>query len=126
MKEKLNEQFIIDLSTKKGEPKWMLEFRLQSFKKFLELDNPDFGPELNIDFDKILYYKNKTEKSVSEWDKVDTNIKDTFCNLGVIDAENKYLDGVTNQLESEVFYHKQNTDKDIIFLSTDDALKKYP
>ena len=53
MKKELNEQFIIDLSNKKNEPKWMLEFRLKSFKKFQELDNPDFGPKIEIDFDNI-------------------------------------------------------------------------
>jgi Fe-S cluster assembly protein SufB len=46
--------------------------------------------------------------------------------LGVVDAEKKYLDGVTNQFESEVVYHHNSTDKNIIFTSTDDALAKYP
>ena len=123
---KLDEEFIINLSKKKCEPAWMLDFRLASFHKFKELDNPDFGPEINIDFDSILYYKSESEKSVSDWEDVDKNIRDTFCNLGVINAEEKYLDGVTNQYESEVVYHKQNTNKDIVFMSTDDALKKYP
>ena len=49
---KLTEEFIINLSKQKNEPEWMLDFRLQSFKKFLELDNPDFGPEININFEK--------------------------------------------------------------------------
>ena len=57
MKKELNEQFVIDLSKKKNEPEWMLEFRLKSFKKFQELDNPDFGPTIDIDFDNITYYK---------------------------------------------------------------------
>jgi len=123
---KLDEKFIIELSKKKNEPAWMLDFRLESFHEFQNQDNPDFGPEINIDFDSILYYKSKAEKSVSNWEQVDKNIRETFCNLGVINAEEKYLDGVTNQYESEVVYHKQNTNKDIIFMSTDDALKKYP
>ena len=55
----LNKDFIIDLSKKKGEPDWMLEFRLKSYEEYSKLDNPDFGPELKIDFDKILYYKNE-------------------------------------------------------------------
>ena len=123
---KLDENFIIKLSKKKNEPAWMLDFRLASFKKFKELDNPTFGPELNIDFDEILYYKSDVKNSETNWENVDKNIRETFCNLGVINAEEKYLDGVTNQYESEVVYHKQNTDKEIIFMSTDDALKKYP
>ncbi len=126
MKEKLTKDFIINLSKKKNEPEWMLEFRLKSFKKFEELENPNFGPELNIDYDNFLYYKNVSNGSKKDWNEVSDSIKNTFCNLGVVEAEEKYLDGVTNQLESEVVYHHNKTDKDIIFMSTDDALKKYP
>ncbi len=124
--EKLSKEFIINLSKLKNEPEWMLEFRLKSYEKFLELDNPNFGPTLDFSFDEILYYKNEQKKFQNNWESVDKNIKNTFCNLGVIDAEEKYLDGVTNQYESEVIYHNQKTTKDIIFLSTDEALQKYP
>ena len=123
---KLDEQFIIDLSTKKGEPKWMLNFRLKSFKKYQELDNPNFGPEIDLDLEQILYYKDSAQENVDDWNKVNSEIKDTFCNLGVIKAENEYLAGVTNQYESEVVYHKNRASDGVIFLSTDDALKKYP
>ena len=126
MKEKLTEEFIINLSKKKQEPEWMLDFRLESFRTFKKLDNPNFGPELKIDFDEILYYKSTQDSSKNSWDEISKETKNTFCNLGVVDAEEKYLDGVTNQLESEVVYHKNKTDKDIIFMSTDDALKKHP
>ena len=108
MKKELNELFVIDLSKKKNEPEWMLEFRLKSFKKFLELDNPDFGPEIDIDFDNITYYKSDDKKLTNDWDKVSCNIRNSFEDLGVIDAENKYLGGVTNQFESEVVYHNQS------------------
>ena len=127
MKKELNEQFVIDLSKKKNEPEWMLEFRLKSFKKFQELDNPEFGPEIDIDFDNITYYKSDDKKLTNDWDKVSCNIRTSFQDLGVIDAENKYLGGVTNQFESEVVYHNQTVkDEGIIFTSTDDALQKYP
>ncbi len=126
MKKSLSKEFIIELSKRKKEPDWMLAFRLQSYEKFKELENPTFGPLIDFSFDEILYYKNEHEKNKDNWDHVDKMVRNTFCNLGVIDAEEKYLDGVTNQYESEVIYHKQNTDKDIIFLSTDEALQKYP
>ena len=127
MKKELNEQFVIDLSKKKNEPEWMLEFRLKSFKKFLELDNPDFGPTIDIDFDNITYYKSDDKYLTNDWDKVSCKIRNCFEDLGVIDAENKYLGGVTNQFESEVVYHNQSIkDEGIIFTSTDDALQKYP
>ena len=128
MKKELNEKFIRELSKKKNEPEWMLEFRLNSYKKFLELDNPDFGPKIDIDFNSINYYR-KMGENTDNWDKVNCKIRNRFNDLGVIDAENKYLGGVTNQYESEVVYHNAMDDiKDqgVIFLSTDDALKRYP
>lgn len=126
--EKLNEELIIKISKSKGEPEWMMEFRLNSYHKFLELDNPDFGPELDINFDDINYYK-KVADNNTNWDNVSCDIKNKFKALGVIDAEEKHLSGVTNQLESEVVYHNgkdELKDKGVIFLSSDDALKQHP
>ena len=118
--------FIVDLSTKKGEPKWMLDFRLKAYEAFNKLDEPDFGPKLDINYDEINYYKDNGVKSSSSWEDVPSNIKNTFNELGVIDAECKYLGGVTNQFESEVVYHSTSLNKDgLIFCSTDDALKNH-
>ena len=125
MKNELNEEFIRKLSQNKNEPKWMLEFRLLAYQKFLELDNPNFGPTLHIDFNKINYYKGNFKAPSCNWQNVDKSARETFANLGVIDAEKKYLDGVSNQYESEVVYHNVNDSK-IIFLSSDEALQKYP
>ena len=125
MKEKLNRDFIINLSNKKGEPSWMTAFRLKSYEAFLKIENPTFGPKLDFSFDDLLYYK-KTEEQKKNWRDVKKETYHTFCKLGVVDAEEKYLDGVSNQMESEVVYHHNITDKDIIFCSTDEALKKYP
>ena len=123
---KLNDELVRKISNIKGEPEWMLEFRLNSLKSFFELDNPDFGPTIELDFDNINYYKKVSEVS-DDWNSVDKSIKNTFDELGVIDAEEKYLCGVSNQFESEVVYHKNKFDNDnIIFMSTDEALKKYP
>ena len=124
----LNEDTIKNISKIKGEPEWMTEFRLKSLEKFKELDMPKFGPKLDIDFSSINYYK-KSDESHDNWDRVNCSIRDRFKNLGVIDAEEKYLGGVTNQYESEVIYHKLEdglNEKGVIFLSSDDALKYYP
>ncbi len=127
MKKKLDEQFIINLSKSKEEPSWMLDIRLKAYEEFKKLPEPDFGPKIEIDFDNINYYKKeKGTKLTDDWNNVSCSVKDTFKKLGVIDAEKKYLGGVTNQIESEVFYHNQSLGSDIIFTSTDDALKKYP
>jgi len=125
----LNDEQIKKISKIKKEPKWMLEFRKESFKKFCELNDPNFGPELNIDFDIITYYKKVSEQVSESWDNVSNDIRDTFDKIGLIDAENKYLDGVGAQFESEVVYHnmiKELVDKNVIFCDTDTALKKYP
>lgn len=126
MKKQLNEKFIIELSTKKKEPKWMQEFRLKSFASFQKLENPSFGPDLNIDFDSILYYKSTEDKVQNDWNDVKESTRGIFCDLGIIEAEKKYLGGVSNQYESEVIYHKQKEDANIIFMSTDEALQKHP
>ena len=125
----LNEEKIIDISKTKGEPKWMTDFRLQAYQAFKEIPNPNFGPELKIGFDEINYYKKVSNKVESDWQNVACNIKNTFDKVGLIDAEEKYLDGIGAQYESEVVYHsmiKELEDKNVIFCSTDDALKNYP
>lgn len=129
MKKTINEKKVIEISTIKKEPKWMTEFRLKSYQKFLELKNPNFGPELKIDFDIITYYKKIGNKIHNDWKDVPTDIKNTFETIGLPDAEKKYLAGVGAQYESEVIYHNMITEleeKNVIFCDTDTALKKYP
>ncbi len=119
---------VIEISKIKKEPKWMTDFRIKSYEKFMELPNPSFGPELNINFDDITYYK-KVGKNENSWDKVPKEIKDTFNKLGIIEAEQKYLAGIGAQVESESIYHnmlKELTDKNVIFCDTDTALREYP
>lgn len=121
----LNEELVRKISKFKNEPDWMLEFRLNSLKSFFELDNPSFGPKIELDFSKINYYKKVSEEK-NDWNEVNVDVKNTFKELGVIDAEEKYLCGVSNQYESEVVYHKNKFDNEnVIFMSTDDALKKH-
>lgn len=125
----LSEDKIKEISKIKGEPKWMTDFRLEAYKAFKEIPNPNFGPELKIDFDKINYYKKVSNKVENDWQNVACNIKNTFDKVGLIDAEEKYLDGIGAQYESEVVYHnmiKELEDKNVIFCSTDDALRDHP
>lgn len=129
MKEKgINKSKVIEISKLKNEPKWMRDFRVNSYNTFSELANPSFGPELNVDFDDITYYKKVGENSRS-WEDVPKDIKDTFNKLGLIEAEQKYLAGIGAQVESEAIYHnmlKELTDKNVIFCDTDTALREYP
>ena len=127
-KEKFTIEKIKEISKIKNEPKWMTDFRINSYKMFEELPNPSFGPELKINFDEITYYK-KVGENQNDWEKVPKEVKDTFNKLGIIEAEQKYLAGVGAQYDSESIYHnmlKELNDKNIIFCDTDTALKEYP
>lgn len=126
---KIDEKKVIEISSIKNEPKWMLDFRLKSLKKFNELSNPNFGPELKIDFDEINYYKRVTDTITNDWNNLDKDIYNTFEKIGLPEAEKKYLSGVHAQYESETIYHnmlKELEEKNVIFCDTDTALKKYP
>ena len=125
----ISKKVVESISKAKKEPKWMRDFRVNSYYKFDSLANPIFGPMLDIDFDDITYYKKVTDKVERSWDDVPKDVKDTFEKLGIPDAEKKYLAGVGAQYESEVVYHnmiKELEDKNVIFCDTDTALKKYP
>lgn len=123
----LDEEKIIEISKYKKEPKWMTDFRLKAYRTFKEMPDPNFGPEIDLDFDSLTYFKKVTDKVATNWDECP--IKDTFKEIGLIDAEKKYLDGIGAQYESEVVYQnmiKELDDKGVIFCSTDEALQKHP
>jgi len=116
------------ISKIKQEDKWVLDYRLDSYNKFCNLEMPSFGPEFDIDFEKIIYYKSNNQKLENNWDNIDSNVACEFRNLGVVDSE-KNLDGIGVQYESEVIYHNmigELEEKNVIFTSIEDAMKKYP
>lgn len=126
----LNEEVIRTISKMKNEPTWMLEFRLKSYKAFLDLNNPSWGPDLSsIDFDDYTYFIRSSKKVEKSWDDVPEAIKDTFDKLGIPEAEAKYLSGVSTQFESEVVYHNTMVELEkmgVIFCDTDTAVRLYP
>ncbi len=126
----LSEEVVRNISKSKGEPLWMLEFRLNALKKFNEMPQPSWGVDLsNINFDDYTYFIKTSEKTESEWDKVPDEIKQTFEKIGIPEAERKYLAGASTQFESEVVYHnnlKELDEQGVIFMDTDTGLKKYP
>lgn len=125
----INEDVVKEISKIKKEPDWMRDFRIQAYHTFDHFSNPTFGPELNIDFNQIHYYKKVGDKVENRWEDVPKDVKDTFDKIGLPEAEQKYLAGVGAQYESEVIYHhmiKELEEKKVIFCDTDTALKKYP
>ncbi|MBI9009130.1 MAG: Fe-S cluster assembly protein SufB [Tenericutes bacterium] len=126
----LSEAVVREISEIKGEPEWMLNIRLDALKAFYEIENPVWGPDLSeINFNDIIYYIKPSQRVEKDWDSVPEEIKETFAKLGIPEAEQKYLSGVTTQFESEAVYHstiQELTDQGVIFLDTDSALKEHP
>ena len=117
------------ISELKNEPEWMTKFRLDSYDVFESKKMPSWGPDININLDDITYYKKVFEDVKNNWDKIDSNVKETFEEIGLRKAEEDYLGGMHVQYESEGLYSnmlKELKDKNIIFLDTDTALKEYP
>lgn len=125
----LTKAIVEEISTIKKEPQWMLDYRLRSFEYFEKTKMPQWGPSLDfIDFDDYTYYIKPSERQENSWDDVPETIKETFERLGIPEAEQKFLAGVSTQYESEVVYHsmlKEVEDKGVIFLDTDSALREH-
>ena len=129
-KKGLDESVVRQISKIKGEPAWMTEFRLKSYKIFLEKKMPTWGADLSkINFDEIYYYLRSTEKQVNSWDDLPAEIKETYDRIGVPEAEKNFLAGVSAQYESEVVYESINKEleKDgVIFCDMDTGLREHP
>jgi len=126
----LSEETVRQISAMKGEPEWMLEFRLKALKHFLQRPMPTWGADLSgLDLENILYYVRPTESSSKSWDDVPEDIKNTFDKLGIPEAEQKFLAGVGAQYESEMVYHsiqEHLAKQGVIFLSIEDGLRQHP
>jgi Fe-S cluster assembly scaffold protein SufB len=126
----LTREVVEQISLMKGEPDWMRERRLQAYEHAIQRPTPTWGGELSgLDLDNIYYYVRPTENEAGDWDDVPAEIKKTFDRLGIPEAEQKFLAGVGAQYESEMVYHKVQQhleEQGVIFLSSDDGLKKYP
>ena len=128
----LRRDVVEKISALKGEPAWMLEFRLKALKIFLSKPMPTWGGDLRgleAVLDEIIYYVRPAEASEKSWDDVPDTIKNTFEKLGIPEAERKFLAGVGAQYESEMVYHniqKHLEDQGVIFLSIEDGLRQHP
>ncbi|WP_381414921.1 Fe-S cluster assembly protein SufB [Spiroplasma endosymbiont of Anurida maritima] len=126
----ISENVIKEISKYKKEPKWMLDFRLDSFKNFKKIPNPKWGPDLNfINFDEYTYFVKATDKQAKTWDDVPDKIKNTFERLGIPQAERDFLAGIKAQYDSMPVYGsmlEEAKKQGVIFLDCDEALKQYP
>ena len=124
----LTEGIVREISKIKEEPEWMLNSRLKALKLFYSMPMPQWGGDLSsLNFDEITYYVKPSEASQTSWDEVPEEIKRTFDKLGIPEAEQKYLAGVSAQYESEVVYHNMKVeleDMGIVFKDTGAALRE--
>ena len=130
----LNEDVIRHISAVKGEPEWLLEFRLKAYRYWLTLDVPKWGhldiPE--IDFQAISYYAAPKKKELKKsMDEVDPELVKTFNKLGINLEEQKVLagvavDAVMDSVSVKTTHREKLAELGVIFCSFSEAVKDYP
>lgn len=130
----LSEDVVRAISAKKKEPKFLLDFRLKAYKRFLEMDAPKWAnvtfPE--IDFQDIHYYAEpKSKPKLDSLDEVDPKILETFEKLGIPLEEQKRLsnvavDVVFDSVSLGTTFHETLKESGVVLCSISEAAKKYP
>ncbi len=130
----LNEEIVRMISAKKDEPEFMLNFRLEAFRKWQKMKMPDWA-YLNIppiDFQEIIYYAApKKSAQYESLDQVDPELLETFNKLGIPLEEQKVLagvavDAVIDSISVKTTFKDTLAEKGIIFCSFSDAVKEHP
>ena len=130
----LDEDVVRRISALKGEPEWLLEFRLKAYRHWLTLTAPQWGhvhvPE--IDFQDISYYAAPRQKKPGEGPKeIDPELKKTFDKLGIPLEEQMRLSGmavdaVMDSVSVKTTYRERLAELGVIFCSISEAVKDYP
>lgn len=130
----LNEDVIRLISKKKGEPEWLLEFRLKAYRHWLTLKMPTWAhldiPE--IDYQAISYYAApKKKEGPKNLDEVDPELLETFNKLGIPLEEQKALSGmavdaVMDSVSVKTTHREKLAEMGVIFCSFSEAVKDYP
>ena len=126
-KKGLTRDYILALSKKKNEPKWLCDLRLEGLKYWNTLSMPRWAPDISeLNLGEILMYVETGNEMVSSWDEVPEEIKNTFDRLGIPAAEQEHLAGVGAQYDSEVIYHnlkERIAKKGVIYLPMEEAIQ---
>ncbi len=130
----LNEEVVRLISAKKGEPEWLLEFRLKAFRHWQTMKMPRWAhleiPE--IDFQAISYYAApKAKEGPKSLDEVDPAVLDTFNRLGIPLEEQKLLSGmavdaVMDSVSVKTTHRERLAELGVIFCSLSEAVRDYP
>lgn len=126
----LSKDVVVAISKYKNEPQWMLDIRLKAYEHYLSRPTPKWGADLSgLKEDNIQFYVIPGSKKKREWDQVPDDVKKTFEELKIPEAERKFLAGVETQFDSSVIYGKMKEkweSQGVIFTDTDTGLQKYP
>jgi Fe-S cluster assembly protein SufB len=130
----LNEDIIREISRRKGEPDWLLEWRLKAYRAWLTMEEPrwanvKYDP---IDYQDIIYYSApKPKKALASLDEVDPEIRRTFEKLGIPIDEQKALAGVAvdavfDSVSVATTFRAKLAELGIIFCSFSEAVREHP
>ena len=129
----LNEDIVRMISERKGEPQWLLDFRLDAFRKWQKMEMPDWGhlDMPHIDYQDIIYYA-APKKDSDKPKEIDPKLAETFDKLGIPLKERKILAGVAavdavfDSVSVATTFRKELAERGIIFCSFSEAVKDHP
>src|SRR5690242_12761289 len=136
----LSEDTVRFISAKKGEPEWMLDWRLKAYRLWLDMETPDWA-KLNIppiDYQDAYYYAEpKAKPTLKSLDDLDPEIKRTYEKLGIPIEEQKVLagvegarkvavDAVFDSVSVATTFREELKAAGVIFLSISEAIREYP
>lgn len=129
----LNEDIVRMISKRKDEPQWLLDFRLDAFRKWQKMDMPEWGhlDMPHIDYQDIIYYA-APKKDSDRPKEIDPKLAETFDKLGIPLKEREVLAGVAavdavfDSVSVATTFRKELAERGIIFCSFSEAVKEHP
>lgn len=129
----LNEDIVRMISERKSEPQWLLDFRLDAFRKWQKMEMPEWGhlDMPHIDYQDIIYYA-APKKDADSPKEIDPKLAETFDKLGIPLKEREILAGVTavdavfDSVSVATTFRKELAERGIIFCSFSEAVKEHP
>ncbi len=130
----LNEDVVRLISSKRGEPEWLLEFRLKAFRHWLTMEEPTWAhvKYKRPDFQEIVYYSApKPKKQLDSLDEVDPELRTMYDKLGITVEEQMRMNGiaidvVVDSVSVATTFKETLMKKGIIFMSFSEAVKEHP
>ena len=126
----ISREVVSELSKIKGEPDWMAEKRIKALEIFERKPIPTWGPDLSaLNLDDLVLYSPPTAGRFNSWDDVPEEMKQTYEDLGIPQAEREHLAGVVGVWRQEPVYEglkEEYAKQGILFCSMDTAVTEYP